>query len=116
GFYVNPNVSGEALLGYGLVFLTARADQVRIVDFILMALVLVGELATFSRSGILASLVLITVVAFMRVQRKQMLRVVVGGVVISVVASVFASFVLTNVELSKDAQSRIDSLFESGGV
>jgi O-antigen ligase/polysaccharide polymerase Wzy-like membrane protein len=116
GFYVNPNTSGEALLGYGLVFLTARAAKVRIVDLILTALVVVGEFATFSRAGIVASLVLITVAAVMRVQRKQMLRVVVGGVVMSVLAFAFASFVLTNVDLSKEAQLRIDSLLEAGGV
>ena len=116
GFYVNPNMSAEALLGYGLVFLTVRTAKGRIVDLILVALVVVGVLATFSRAGILASLLLITVAALMRVRRKQMLRVVVGGVVISVLAFAFASFVLTNVELSKDAQVRIDSLLNTGGA
>ena len=42
GFYVNPNMSGEALLGYGLVFLTVRTAKGRIVDLILVALVVVG--------------------------------------------------------------------------
>jgi O-antigen ligase len=116
GLYINPNGSGEALLGYGLVVLTTRAGKLRIVDLILMALVVVGEFATFSRGGILASLVLIPAAALMRVQRKQMLRVVVGGVVMSALTFAFASFVLTNVDLSKDALSRIDSLLTGGGV
>ena len=70
GFYGNPNLSSEALLGYGLIFLTARAGKLRIVDLILMALVVVGVFATFSRAGILASLVLLPAAALMRVQRE----------------------------------------------
>jgi O-antigen ligase len=81
-----------------------------------MALVVVGEFATFSRGGILASLVLIPAAALMRTQRKRRLRVVIGGVVMSVLAFAFASFVLTNMDLSKDAQLRIESLLRGGGI
>ena len=116
GFYLNANKSGEALLGYGLVFLTARAAKLRIVDLILTALVVVGVFTTFSRAGILASLVLIPAAALMRTQRKRRLRVVIGGVVMSVLAFAFASFVLTNMDLSKDAQLRIESLLRGGGI
>jgi hypothetical protein len=116
GFYVNPTISGEALLGYGLVFLTARAAKVGIVDVILTALIVVGEFATFSRAGIMASLVLTPAAILMRVHREQRSRVVLGGVVISAFAFAFASFVLTKVELSQDAQRRIDSLLNNGGV
>ena len=105
GFYVNPNYSSQALLGYGLIFLTARVGKLRIVDLILMALVVVGVFATFSRAGILAGLVLLTAAALMRVQREQMLRVVVGAVVISLLAFAFASYVVRNMDLSKDAAS-----------
>jgi hypothetical protein len=116
GFYVNPNLSSEALLGYGLIFLTVRAAKVRIVDLILMALVVVGVFATFSRAGILASLVLLTAAALIRVQREYVTRVVVGAVAISLLAFAFFSYVVRNLDLSKDATLRIDSLLEAGGI
>ena len=116
GFYVNPNISSEALLGYGLAFLTARFTKLRIVDLMLMSLVIVGVFATFSRAGILASLVLLTAAALMRVQRKHIPRIVVGGVAISLLAFAFASYVVRNLDLSEDATLRIFSLIEMGGV
>lgn len=116
GFYVNPNVSSEALLGYGLIFLTARASKIRIVDLILMALVIVGVFATFSRAGILASLVLLPAAALIRVQREYVTRVVVGAVAISLLAFAFFSYVVRDLDLSKDATKRIESLLEVGGV
>lgn len=116
GFYVNPNISSEALLGYGLAFLTARFTKLRIIDLMLMSLVIVGVFATFSRAGILASLVLLTAVALMRVQRKHIPRFVVGGVAISLLTFAFSSYVVRNLDLSEDATRRIFSLIESGGV
>jgi hypothetical protein len=116
GFYVNPNVSGEALLGYGLIFLTARMGKLRIVDLILIALVVVGVFSTFSRAGIIASLVLITAAALMRVQREAVPRLVVGAVALSLLAFAFSSYVISNLDLSKDATQRIESLLEEGGV
>ena len=59
-----------------------------------MALVVVGVFATFSRAGILASLVLLTAAALMRVQREYMPRIVVGAVAISLLAFAFASYVV----------------------
>jgi hypothetical protein len=116
GFYGNPNISSEALLGYGLVFLTARVAKLRIVDLILMALVIVGVFASFSRAGILVSLVLLTAAALMRVQRKHIPRIAVGGMAILLLAFAFASYVVRNVDLSEDATVRISSLIEAWGV
>ena len=116
GFYVNPNLSSEALLGYGLIFLTARVAKLRTVDLILIALVVVGVFATFSRTGILASLVLLTTAALMRVRREYVMRTFAGAVVISLVAFGFVSYVVSNLDLSKDATVRISSLIEAGGV
>jgi O-antigen ligase len=116
GFYVNPNLSSEALLGYGLAFLTARFTKLRIIDLMLMSLVIVGVFATFSRAGILASLVLLTAAALMRVQRKHIPRIVVGGVAISLLTFAFVSYVVRNVDLSEDATRRIFSLIEMGGI
>ena len=101
GFYVNPNFSSQALLGYGLAFLTARPAKLRVADLILIALVVVGVFATFSRAGILASLVLLTAAALMRVQREYMTRIVVGAVAISLLAFAFASYVVRNLDLSR---------------
>jgi hypothetical protein len=116
GFYVNPNISSEALLGYGLAFLTARIGKPRIVDLAMTALVVAGVFATFSRTGILASLVLLTAAALMRVQRESAPRIVVGAVAISLLAYAFASYVVRNVDLSEDATVRISSLIEAWGV
>lgn len=115
GFYVNPNYSSEALLGYGLIFLTARVGKLRIIDLILIALAIVGVFATFSRAGIMASLVLLTAAALMRVQRESVPRLVVGAVVISLLAFAFSSYVVRNLDLSKDATRRFDSLLNVGG-
>ena len=117
GFYVNPNLSSEALLGYGLAFLTARTvKKLSVVDMILVALVVVGVFATFSRAGILASLVLLTAAVLMRVQREYVMRTVVGAVAILLFAFAFFSYVVRNLDLSKDATVRIVSLLDAGGV
>jgi hypothetical protein len=116
GFYGNPNLSSEALLGYGLAFLTARSGKYRMVDLLLMTPVVVGVFATFSRAGILASLVLLTAAALMRVGRGYIRRIVAGGVVISLLAYAFASYVVRNLDLSEDATLRVFSLIEAWGV
>lgn len=116
GFYVNPNTSAEALLGYGLVFLLARSAKFSVADLILMSLVVVGIFATFSRAGILAGVVLLTAAALMRGQRKHMPRIVLGGVAISLLAFAFASYVFRNLDLSEEATGHILSLIETGGV
>jgi O-antigen ligase len=116
GFYINPNISGEALLGYGLVFLTARVGKLKVVDLMLMGLVVVGVFTTFSRAGVLATLVLLTTAVLLRVPRQHVMKTAGGIVMISLVAFAFASFVVSNLDLSKDATTRISSLLEEGGV
>jgi len=116
GFYINPNFSSEALLGYGLVFLTARVGKLRIVDLTLMVLVLGGVFSTFSRAGILASLVLLMAAAVMRARRAYMSRIVLGGMIVLLLGFGFASYVVDNMVLSNDATSRIHSLLTEGGV
>jgi O-Antigen ligase len=116
GFYINPNISAEALVGYGLVFLLGRSTRFIIADLILTAFVLVGVFATFSRTGILASLVLLTSAILMRAERRHMPRIVFGGVVVALLSFAFAYFVVHNLDLSEDATVRILSLVESGGV
>ena len=116
GFYVNPNISAEALVGYGLVFLLARSAKFSVADLILMSLVVVGVFATFSRAGILAGLVLLMATTLMRGQRKHLPRIVLGGVAISLLAFAFAFYVFRNLDLSEDATVRILSLIEAGGV
>jgi O-antigen ligase len=116
GFYVNPNISAEALVAYGLFFMLTRSAKFSVADLILMSLVVVGVFATFSRAGILAALVLLTAATLMRSQRKHIPRIVLGGVVISLLAFEFASYVFHNLDLSEDATVRIFSLIEAGGV
>src|SRR5262245_28893699 len=116
GFYVDANVSAAALLGYGLVFLTARAGNLRLVDLILMTLIAIGVFATFSRTGILATLILLTGLALSRVGRENVIRIVIGLVAVSSIAFALGSYVVDNLDLSQDAASRISSLIVAGGV
>ena len=116
GFYVNPNISAEALVGYGLIFLLARSAKLGVPDLVLMVLVFTGVFATFSRAGILASLILLPAATLMRAERQHMLRIVLGGVVVSLLAFAFGAFVVRNLDLSEDATMRVLSLIESGGV
>lgn len=115
-FYMNPNISAEAMVGYGLVFLLARTKKLGILDLMLVSLVVLGTFATFSRAGILACLVLLPVAALMRIDRRQLPRAMLGAVAISFVAFVFASHVLGTLDLSEDATMRVLSLIEEGGI
>ncbi len=115
GFYINPNVSGEALVGYALAFMLVRSAKFSIADLIVMSLVLLGVFATFSRAAILASLVLLPSATLMRAQRKQMPGIVLGCMAVSILAVVFAFYVVRNLDLSEDATVRVLSLLESGG-
>jgi O-Antigen ligase len=116
GFYVDVNVSASALLGYGLVFLTARAGNLRLVDLILTTLIAIGVFATFSRTGILATLILLTGLALSRVGRENVIRIVIGLVAVSSIAFALVSYVVDNLDLSEDAARRISSLIEAGGI
>jgi O-antigen ligase len=116
GFYLNPNISAEALVGYGLAFLLMRMKKLGIPDLMLVSLVVLGTFATFSRAGILACLVLLPVAALMRVNRRHLPRAMLGAVAISFLAVVFASHVLTSLDLSDDAMMRVLSLIEEGGI
>ena len=116
GFYVDANISASALLGYGLLFLTARAGNLRLVDPILTTLIAIGVFATFSRTGILATLILLTGLALSRVGRKNVIRIVIGLVAVSSIAFALVSYVVHNLDLSQDAARRISSLIEAGGV
>jgi O-antigen ligase len=116
GFYVNPNVSSQALAGYGLVFLLVRSTKFRFADLILMSLVAVGVFATFSRAGILAAMILLTVATAMRARRQQMPRIVAGVVTVTLLAGIFAFYVIHSLDLSSDASIRVFSLTERGGV
>lgn len=116
GFYRNPNISGEALVGYAMIFMLARSGKLRIVDLVVMATALAGVIATFSRGGILAGPLLLAAAAGMRSQTKHMPRVVAGGIAVSLLSLEFFSYIFYNVDLSEDASLRIFSLIDSFGV
>jgi O-antigen ligase len=116
GLYVNPNISGAVLLGYGLFFLSRRTDGLTIADLLLMAVLTIGVFATFSRSSILALLVLLSALVFARMQRGDLLKVFGGIAMVAIAGGVFAAYVLRNVDLSDDAAIRITSLLTSWGV
>jgi hypothetical protein len=117
GFYTNPNLSAEAILGYGLMFLLTRSkSKLDLVNLIVLPLVLTGVFATFSRAGILASLVLLPFAMALRGGGKQVARILFAGVAVASLAYGFGSYVVDNLNLSEDAQARVLSLVEEGGV
>ncbi|MGH8719132.1 MAG: O-antigen ligase family protein [Burkholderiales bacterium] len=116
GFYKNPNISGEALVGYGIIFMLARSGRLRFPDLVVMAMVIVGVIATFSRAGILAGPLLLTAATIIRAQRSHMPRIVAGGMAISLMTLWFSSFIFHNLDLSEDATVRVFSLIDSFGV
>jgi O-antigen ligase len=116
GFYVNPNVSAEALVGYGLVFLTLRRGRLGLADFTAMALVVVGTFATFSRAGIVVGIVLLAAAAMLRAEPGRRLGMVAGVVAVGLAGLAFAAFVVTTLDLSEDAAVRLLSLEEAGGI
>jgi O-antigen ligase len=116
GFYRNPNISAEALVGFGVLFLLARSGRFNAADMAVTSLAVVGTFATFSRAGIVGGLLLLVAAAMMRGQRSDIPRIVVGGVMVSLVALVFAAYVMRTLDLSEDAANRIVSLIEQGGI
>jgi hypothetical protein len=116
GFYINPNYSSEAVLGYGLLFLSSRVGKLKAADLVIVVLVVVGVFATFSRTGIITSVILLTTGIVMRAQARHIPRIVGGAILISILASSFIYYVFHNVALSGDATQRIESLVEGGGV
>ena len=116
GFYRNPNISGEALVGYGMIFMLARSGKLRIADLVVVAMALAGVIATFSRGGILAGPLLLAAAVGMRAQTKHMPGIVAGSIAVSLLSLEFFSYIFYNLELSEDASVRIFSLIDSFGV
>lgn len=116
GFYMNPNISGEVLVGYGMIFMLARSGKLRIADLVVVAMALAGVIATFSRGGILAGPLLLAAAAAMRAQTKHMSGIVAGGIALSLLSLGFFSYIFNNLDLSEDASVRVFSLIDSFGV
>ncbi len=116
GFYVNPNITAGALVGYAMVYLTARFDRVRRADVILLALLILGVLTTFSRAGILACLVLVMALVFTRVGSEFPGRKIFVAAIILFSTVALAQYMLQTLELSEDAITRMLSLRNSGGI
>jgi O-antigen ligase len=91
-------------------------QRVRAADVILICLVVVGVFATFSRAGILAGLLLLFFAIVLRSRRKRALRLVLGGVAISLLIGTFGYFVVGHLQLSEDAEMRVLSLIHEGGL
>lgn len=116
GLYVNPNISGQALVGFGLVVLATRLTRLRWTDWLMIGLVLIGVFTTFSRTAIILALVLLTAVVVLRVQAGQALGVVAGAIAIPLVTYWLLAYAPAYLDLSPDAAMRIESLLESFGL
>jgi hypothetical protein len=116
GFYVNPNISAEALVGYAYIYILNRSGKLTMADYCLIGFFVVGILTTVSRAGILiAPVVLITAVMY-RMQIKNYFKIAAWLAFSAFAIFAVASFVLTNFDLSEDATMRFLSLTEGGGV
>lgn len=116
GFYINPTISGEALVGFALVFMFWRSGKLSAADFIIMFLALIGVFSTFSRSAILACFVLFVIAIILRSKVKHFLQLFGGLVSIAVVTSLVLTYTFQNIEFSSDAMVRITSMLEKGGI
>jgi hypothetical protein len=115
GYYVNPNISAGALVGYGAFFIGTRARTLDKYDFTLLAVIFLGVAATFSRTGMVMYFCVFFIVLRSRSVKKYygMLFFAVASLAIGIV---FISYVVPYIHLSKDAQIRLDSFLNSGGV
>jgi O-antigen ligase len=116
GLYINPNISGSVLLGYGLFYLSTQSGRLTPADFLLMTLLVIGVFTTFSRASILALALLLGAITYIRLQRGDVPRLIGGFFILSVVAGLFIAYVLRNIELSDAAVVRIVSLLTQWGV
>lgn len=116
GLYLNPNISGQSLIGYGLLFLLTRTGKMTIIDILLMILTSIGVFASFSRASILILLLLYTAVIIFRMGVKNRFNMVFSYTIVAVLAISFVTYVVNNIVLSEDAIVRIDSLSKQGGI
>ncbi len=116
GFYFNPNISSQALLGFGLYVLASRFTKLTAADLALIGMVIVGVFTTFSRAGILAGALLLATVTLMRIRSEHVPRLVIGGGVIALASAAFISYAVNNLALSEDAIVRVLSLVDSFGI
>ena len=116
GFYINPNVSSMSLTGFASLVLLSRRRSLEILDLILMAVMVAGVFATFSRTGILLALLVLTVVLLARAPAGRIFKTVISTIAIATLSFWFVSYVVSSVDLSPDALSRVWSLEERGGV
>ena len=116
GFFVNPNISSMALLGYGSVALLSRVRKLDTLDLFVMVVMAAGVFATFSRTGILFTPLLFIAVVLMRAAATPTFQRATGTFVIAALCFFLVSYVVSNVDLSEDAAIRLSSLEEQGAV
>lgn len=116
GFYINPTLSGEALLAFGLAFILLRSGKLLIFDYLLLLLVAAGILATFSRSAIVVGVVLFSIAILIRAGSKHIFRSLLVLSLALLSATYLTGYVISNINLSEDASNRIYSLIDNGGV
>jgi len=113
GFYVNPNISSSAILGYGLTILLSRTGKIDIIDQILISLIFIGVFVTFSRAGIISATICIAIFIAVRVNRKYLLRIIMISLSVMVIALLSSSYIYHNMPLSFAAKNRLDSLIKT---
>ncbi|MGE0315543.1 MAG: O-antigen ligase family protein [Lautropia sp.] len=116
GFYVNPNISAAALIAFTCIFLNWKERKFRLVDYAVILLAFIGVISTFSRSGIMSALLLLTAAMVQNVRRVSITPVAAGLVGVILVGYEFADYFFINFVSTEDAAMRIRSLFERGGI
>lgn len=116
GLFINPNISSEALIAFTSIFLLWRRAGGGYLSYMVIVFAAVGVLSTFSRAGILISLLLFAYV-FINKSGWKLTPGVLSAVFVGVsLIYVFVNIVVLNIDLSEDAAMRIQSLLVSGGV
>lgn len=116
GFFVNPNISSEAIIGYSLLYIGWKIKKSSFNDYIFMLIATVGVITTFSRAGILAIISLFILSLYLKGDKKEITRILLALIVLFFGLILTSSFLFESVELSEDAIVRLNSLIEMGGV
>lgn len=70
GFYLNPNRSAQAILIFAAVYLTWNKRELSVFDYFFIALILLATLVTFSRGGIVVSILVFAFLFFLKYKVK----------------------------------------------
>jgi O-antigen ligase len=105
---MNPNISAGALVGFSGLFFATRPRKLAVFDYCVVGLVFLAEAVTFSRTGVLLTLIVFLLIFWMRSVRVLTLLSIVAA--LAILAAFFVVYIAPQLELSEGAQERLVSL------